>query len=68
MLGIPLRYMLKHPLTATADLVADRFEILTTIPDAYIAERECALSVRTSTTPIGNSAFTRTSVFHGRVK
>jgi hypothetical protein len=40
MLGIPLRYMLKHPLTASADLAADRFEMLTTLPDAYIAERE----------------------------
>jgi hypothetical protein len=40
MLGIPLRYVLKHPLSATADLAADPLEILTTVQDAYIAERE----------------------------
>lgn len=40
MLGIPLRYLLKHPLSATADLAADPFEILTTVQDSYIAERE----------------------------
>jgi hypothetical protein len=40
MLGIPLRYVMKHPLSAAADLAADPLEILTTIHDAYIAERE----------------------------
>jgi hypothetical protein len=40
MLGIPLRYLLRHPVTATADLAADPFEILTTIQDNYIAQRE----------------------------
>jgi hypothetical protein len=40
MLGIPLRYLLKNPVSATADLAADPFETLTTIHDAYIAQRE----------------------------
>jgi hypothetical protein len=39
MLGIPLRYLLKHPLAA-ADLVANPVETVTTIWDAYVAERE----------------------------
>jgi hypothetical protein len=40
MLGIPLRYLLKHPVSAVADLAADPFEIWTTIHDAYVAQRE----------------------------
>src|SRR5580700_389419 len=40
MLGIPLRYLLKHPLIAVADLAADPLQILTTIQDVYVAERE----------------------------
>jgi hypothetical protein len=40
MLGIPLRYLLKHPLIGVADLAADPFETWTTILDSYVAERE----------------------------
>jgi hypothetical protein len=40
MLGIPLRYLLKHPVTAVADLAADPLEIWTTIHDSYVAQRE----------------------------
>jgi hypothetical protein len=40
MLGIPLRYMLKHPVTGLADLVADPIEICTTMIDTYVAGRE----------------------------
>lgn len=40
MLGIPLRYVLKHPLSATADLAADPFEVLTTIQEYIAEERE----------------------------
>jgi hypothetical protein len=40
MLGIPLRYLLKHPIVAMADLAADPLEIWTTIHDAYVAQRE----------------------------
>jgi Methyltransferase domain len=40
MLGIPLRYILKHPIIAAADLAADPPEIWTTIHDSYVAQRE----------------------------
>ena len=40
MLGIPLRYLLKHPVTGVADLAADPIEIWTTILDSYVAGRE----------------------------
>jgi len=40
MLGIPLRYLLKRPVIAVADLAADPLEIWTTIHDAYVAQRE----------------------------
>jgi hypothetical protein len=40
MLGIPLRYVLKHPLNATADLAADPFEALTTVREYIAEERE----------------------------
>jgi hypothetical protein len=40
MLGIPLRYLLKHPVLAVADLAADPLEIWTTIHDSYVAQRE----------------------------
>lgn len=40
MLGIPLRYVLKNPVVAVADLAADPLEIWTTIRDSYLAERE----------------------------
>jgi hypothetical protein len=35
MLGIPLRYLLKHPVTGIADLAADPVETWTTIREAY---------------------------------
>jgi len=40
MLGIPMRYLLKHPVTGVADLLADPIETWTTISDAHTAERE----------------------------
>jgi len=40
MLGIPVRYFLKHPITAAKDLAADPLEILTTIRETYFAQRE----------------------------
>ena len=40
MLGLPLRYWLKHPTIAVADLASDPQEIWTTIQDSYLAERE----------------------------
>jgi hypothetical protein len=40
MLGIPIRHLLKHPITGVADLVADPIETWTTILDTYVDERE----------------------------
>jgi hypothetical protein len=40
MLGLPLRYWLKHPTTAVVDLASDPLEILTTIQDSYVYDRE----------------------------
>jgi hypothetical protein len=40
MLGIPLRYLLKHPVTGLADLAADPIEVWTTMIDSYVAQRE----------------------------
>jgi hypothetical protein len=40
MLGLPLRYWLKHPAIGVADLASDPQEIWTTIQDSYIAARE----------------------------
>ena len=40
MLGIALRYLLKHPITAVADLAADPLQIWTTIQDSYVDQRE----------------------------
>jgi hypothetical protein len=40
MLGIPLRYLLKHPVTGIADLAADPIEIWTTIREAYAEKHE----------------------------
>jgi hypothetical protein len=37
MLGIPLRYLLKHPVISVADLAADPVEIWTTSADLRIA-------------------------------
>jgi hypothetical protein len=39
MLGIPLRYLLRHPLSV-ADLAADPLQVLTNIGDVYVAQRE----------------------------
>ena len=39
MLGIPLRYLLRHPLDA-ADLAADPRQVWTTIVDQYVDRRE----------------------------
>ena len=40
MLGIPLRYVLKHPVQAVKDLAEDPLEIWTTIRETYVAGRE----------------------------
>ena len=40
MLGIPLRYLLRHPVTAVVGLAADPLQIWTTVRDVYVAERE----------------------------
>jgi hypothetical protein len=40
MLGIPLRYLLKHPVTGIADLIADPVEIWTTVREAYAEKHE----------------------------
>jgi hypothetical protein len=40
MLGIPLRYLLTHPLMAAKDLAGDPLEIWTWIRDTYVAQRE----------------------------
>jgi hypothetical protein len=40
MLGIPLRYLLKHPITTVADLAADPLQTWTMVHDIYLAERE----------------------------
>jgi hypothetical protein len=40
MLGIPLRYLLKHPVTGIADLAADPIETWTTVREAYVEGRE----------------------------
>jgi Methyltransferase domain len=39
-LGIPIRYLLQHPLSAAADLTADPLEVCLTVHDAYVARRE----------------------------
>ncbi len=39
MLGLPLRYLLKHPKTLT-DLTADPIEVWTRVQDVYVARRE----------------------------
>ncbi len=40
MLRLPMRYWLKHPMTALADIAADPLEIWTTIQGAYVEGRE----------------------------
>jgi hypothetical protein len=40
MLGIPLRYLLKHPVSGIADLAADPLEIWNTMLEAYVDKRE----------------------------
>jgi len=40
MLGIPLRYVLRHPVQAVKDLAEDPLEAWTTIQETYLAERE----------------------------
>lgn len=42
MLGIPLRYLLKHPFAGVADLAADPREAWTRIQDEFVAGRERA--------------------------
>ena len=39
-LGIPMRYLLKHPLIGVADLAADPLEVYLTVHDAYVSQRE----------------------------
>jgi Methyltransferase domain len=40
MLGIPVRYFLKHPVTTVADVAADPLQLWMTIQDEYAAKRE----------------------------
>ena len=40
MLGIPLHYLLKHPLAGLKDLAEDPLQIWTTIRETYLANRE----------------------------
>src|SRR5712692_4708553 len=40
MLGIPLRYLLRHPVSAVADLAADPLEVWTMLQDEYVDRRE----------------------------
>jgi hypothetical protein len=40
MLGIPIRYLLRHPVIFVADLAADPVEVFMTVHDAYVAQRE----------------------------
>jgi hypothetical protein len=40
MLGIPLRYVMRHPVNALMDLAADPLQVLTSIQDSYVDERE----------------------------
>lgn len=40
MLGVPVRYLLKHPLTGIVDIAADPVEVLMTMQDYYVDERE----------------------------
>ena len=40
MLGIPVRYFLRHPAIAVAELTANPIQIWSTIQDGYVAQRE----------------------------
>src|SRR5277367_553403 len=40
MLGIPLRYLLQHPVSGVMDLAADPVEVWTTIRETYLYQRE----------------------------
>ena len=40
MLGIPIRYLLKHPVTGVSDLLADPIETWTTIRESYVEKRD----------------------------
>jgi hypothetical protein len=40
MLGVPLRYLLKHPIVGIADLAANPWQVCSTIRDDYVAIRE----------------------------
>jgi Methyltransferase domain len=40
MLGIPLRYLLKHPVAGLKELARDPAEVWTTVHETYIAQRE----------------------------
>jgi len=40
MLGIPTRYVLKHPLSALADMASDPLETWTTVHESYLYARE----------------------------
>jgi Methyltransferase domain len=40
MLGIPLRYIITHPVSGLSDIMEDPFEILATVRETYIADRE----------------------------
>jgi hypothetical protein len=69
MLGIPVRYLLKHPVIAGVDLAADPVEVWTTIKiSIWLSASSVDLSADTSPMTIGNSDFMTFSAYHGRVR
>ena len=44
MLGIPVRYFLKHSITTVADVATDPLQLWMTIQDEYAAKREAGRS------------------------
>ena len=63
MLGIPMRYLLKHPASGVADLLADPIETWTTIRESSWRSASCAdLNVRMGLTRAGKSGFMKSLV------
>lgn len=69
MLGLPLRYFLKHPVTTVAYLAADPLQIWMTVQDEYAAEREGSRPKHQyESDTIGNSDFMSLWASHGRAR
>ena len=64
MLGIPIHYLLRHPIMAAADLAADPLEVCITVYDAYVAQRE-QRGPRCRYESDENSGFMMLLAFHG---